>query len=452
MDILNIIAQMLGSPGMAGPNGADRQPALPMGALRLPVPETGPIEAAGRFTPQSYDRPAAQNPGPVFDMAGRTAMPAPSTLDAAPRDTGYSTPPAQGDGFLSRVGQMFGGNSDRDDYNRQQMLRWIQEEGNLDPASAAMIASSPETLQRFVLDQSERRQKAGQPDWQAQTIYDDRGNEQRVLVDMNNPTRMHPMGGSKSSILSPEEEAQKVRLAQASRTQINNNMPGQTTETAYDKELGTNFAKRYVEIQQEANGAQRANNALTVMEQASRQPGFYSGTGAGAIQYAKRAMAALGYDEKGVTDMETFNAMSKQAALDLMGGSLGSGFSNADRQFVLDQVPNLSNSPEGNKQLIKVQRKLAGRKLEIAKLARNYAKKNGGRLDAGFDDHAAAWAESNPLFTDADRTSQQPWYRRGDEGPTRIRNTPQQQQRQRATNPQTGESVEWNGSQWVPVR
>ncbi|WP_395451211.1 hypothetical protein ACHMW7_16295 [Aminobacter sp. UC22_36] len=81
-----------------------------------------------------------------------------------------------------------------------------------------------------------------------------------------------------------------------------------------------------------------------------------------------------------------------------MGGSLGSGFSNADRDFVTDQVPTLSNTPEGNRALIEVQKKIAQRKIQIAKLARDYAKTNEGRIDAGFDEALAGWSEQNPLF------------------------------------------------------
>src|SRR5690606_27468995 len=68
------------------------------------------------------------------------------------------------------------------------------------------------------------------------------------------------------------------------------------------------------------------------------------------------------------------------------------------RDFVIDQVPNLSNTPPGNAQLVDIQRKLNRRKQEIAQLAREYASRNEGRIDAGFDEYVAQWAEQNPLF------------------------------------------------------
>lgn len=170
-------------------------------------------------------------------------------------------------------------------------------------------------------------------------------------------------------------------------------------ESAYDKALGEGNAKRALEFQDGAVKGTRALTTLGMMEQAVKDPSFYSGTLAeNAVLPLKRAAASLGIDPNGVTSMETFNALSKQAALDVMGGSLGTGFSNADRDFVISQVPNLGNSPEGNAQLISVQKALAQRQIEISQLAEMYAKENGGRLDGGFYQFIAQWAEENPLF------------------------------------------------------
>jgi hypothetical protein len=174
-------------------------------------------------------------------------------------------------------------------------------------------------------------------------------------------------------------------------------------ERGYDKTVGEGYGKRFLDIQEQSQSATRALTALDVMEQAISDPGFYSGVGAGSVQTLKRLGASLGMDPEGISSMETFNAMSKQAALDAMGGSLGTGFSNADRDFVIDQVPNLGNTPQGNQQLVTIQRKLNQRKQQIASLAREYAGQNEGRIDAGFDDFLAKWAEANPLFPKVDK-------------------------------------------------
>lgn len=213
-----------------------------------------------------------------------------------------------------------------------------------------------------------------------------------------------------------------------------------SAEKAYDSTVGSGYGKHFLDMQDQARGAQRALNALDVMDQALSQPGFYSGAGGDTVQQLKRVGSALGMDPEGISSMETFNAMSKQAALDAMGGSLGTGFSNADRDFVVDQVPNLGNTPEGNRQLVAIQRKLNQRKLEIAELARQYATTNGGRIDASFDDYLVRWAEQNPLFPPKPRGSGATRGAGGSAG------------RQRARNPQTGEIIEWDGNQWRPVQ
>jgi hypothetical protein len=199
--------------------------------------------------------------------------------------------------------------------------------------------------------------------------------------------------------------------------QIENKRAGATNvnvgaEKGYDRTVGEGYGKRFLDIQTDAQTAQRALNALDVMDQAMADPGFYSGAGGQYVTTLKRAATALGMNADGISSIETFNAMAKQAALDSMGGSLGTGFSNADRDFVLDQVPNLANTPEGNRQLIDVQRKLNQRKQQIAQFARDYAAQNNGRIDAGFDDALSKWAEANQLFPAPPKTD--------DKGPRKV--------------------------------
>lgn len=165
----------------------------------------------------------------------------------------------------------------------------------------------------------------------------------------------------------------------------------------YGQTVGGGFGEAFMQIQNSALSAVQGMGTLDAMEQTLADPGFYSGFGGEQVLALKQAAAAIGIDPEGVTSMETFNALSKKAALDSMGGSLGAGFSNADRGFVEQQVASLATTPEGNRQLIQLQRKLAERKIEIAQLANQYAQAKGG-IDAGFTDFLAQWSEANPLF------------------------------------------------------
>jgi hypothetical protein len=189
----------------------------------------------------------------------------------------------------------------------------------------------------------------------------------------------------------------KTSLKKAGATNVKTSVS--MGENEYQKKLGAADADAFVGYQKAGRGATSALTSLDVLERASQDPNFYSG--AGAERFAlplKQVSAAFGGDPNAAASMETFRAVSSKNALDSMGGSLGAGFSNADRDFVLNQVPTLGNTPEGNKQLIDVNRKIERRKIDVAKLARDYASKNNGRLDAGFEGVLANYADKNPLF------------------------------------------------------
>lgn len=174
-------------------------------------------------------------------------------------------------------------------------------------------------------------------------------------------------------------------------------------ETSFDKAAGEAAAKSYSTIQDEGISAATGIATLDAMESSMADPNFYSGTGAGAVEAMRRAAVSIGIaDPSSVTSMESFGSLAKGAALSAMGGSLGAGFSNADRDFVEKQVPTLGNTPEGNREIIRIQKSILKRKQELADLAANYAAEReaeGKRFDqAGFQKRAKEYAEANPLF------------------------------------------------------
>jgi hypothetical protein len=200
--------------------------------------------------------------------------------------------------------------------------------------------------------------------------------------------------GSLKSIYGASQEYLKYLTAmkQAGATTIN--MSGQTE---YAKTRNKGFADRANEMDQGELSANKAITALSVMEKQMSDPNFYSGFGANQLQTLKSAMVSMGGDPAQVSSGETFGAQAKQLALDAMGGSLGTGFSNADRDFVTGQVPGLEYTAEGNKQLISIQRDIAKRKIEMARKARDYESTH-GQIDNGFFQELSQWAEANPVF------------------------------------------------------
>ncbi|KQP50840.1 hypothetical protein ASG40_13010 [Methylobacterium sp. Leaf399] len=178
-------------------------------------------------------------------------------------------------------------------------------------------------------------------------------------------------------------------------TQVNVGAP----EKAQDVEIGKAYGKQFVDYQSGGRSAGARLNSLALMEQAMSAPDFYSGIGAESVKRANQFLGALGVkDAKAASGAEVFSSLGNQNLLDQLGGSLGAGVSNADLSFITTVGPGLAKSPEGNRQLIGIFRSAAQRQQQIAKMSRDYAARNGGRLDAGFDDELAQFAESNPLF------------------------------------------------------
>jgi hypothetical protein len=223
----------------------------------------------------------------------------------------------------------------------------------------------------------------------------------------------------------------KGDLKRAGATNVNVN----TAEKSYDTAVSGALGKRFNEIQENAQNANAKLNTLKYMEGLIDRPGFYSGAGGELVNQARRALSSVNLaDPKAATATEVFGSMANQLVLDASGGSLGAQISNADRDFIQRTVPSLGTTIEGNKELIRVSRKMAERQQQVARLARDYAKKNGGRLDDGFQDTLAQWTEANPLFPQ----SQQP-----------AKAAPAIQDGMTATNPQTGEKRVYRGGQWV---
>ena len=120
----------------------------------------------------------------------------------------------------------------------------------------------------------------------------------------------------------------------------------------------------------------------------------------------RRGLTALGIgDPASRMSSENFNKFANKAIMDGLGGSLGSGVSNADRDFIKNTVPNLQNTPDGNRQIIDTMMKLNERKAQSRCLRVVTRLRTVVRIDAGFDDALEKWAEENPLFPKAPEKS-----------------------------------------------
>jgi len=172
-------------------------------------------------------------------------------------------------------------------------------------------------------------------------------------------------------------------------------------ESKSDEALGTGLGNDAMARLKGGDAGWEQLSVLNKMEAEMNDPAFFSGAGSTQLMWAKKAAVSLGIaDPDSVSSMESFSALSKNAALKAMGGSLGTGFSNADRDFVEQQVPTTSNTPEGNKRIISVQRAVAQRKIEVADITRKYIMDHGGHVDVGLYETLNQYARENPVFKD----------------------------------------------------
>lgn len=271
--------------------------------------------------------------------------------------------------------------ADKEEGTRSQALADALQGGKTPEQLMAMGAQydAPELMQaaEFGANQSYRNQSLGL-------------DREKFDYERNKPPEPIKVG---NSLLDPN--TYQPIYEGGPNTLVNTTIKG---DNEYDKTRSKYFAETANTLDTEERGAVNSLNSLSALEQQMADPNFSSGFMAGNLLNLQKAAVAMGIaDPSAVTSKEAFNSLSSKAALDNMGGSLGTGFSNADREFVVNQVANMGNTPGGNQVIIGIHKKIAQRKVEIARLARQYEAEN-GRLDNGFMNELSQWAQDNPLF------------------------------------------------------
>lgn len=171
-------------------------------------------------------------------------------------------------------------------------------------------------------------------------------------------------------------------------------------ESEFQKALGKDSAKSYNDLQQADVAAGYKIARLDRMGQ------LLEGVKTGRLTPTTKAIAeyadALGIKiDPSVPAMQAVEQLSNEMALQLRNPAGGAGMpgalSDRDREFLVAMTPGLAKTPEGNKLIIETSRKLAQREKDVAKLARDYRKKN-GRFDEGFYEELSQFSAQNPLF------------------------------------------------------
>lgn len=182
-------------------------------------------------------------------------------------------------------------------------------------------------------------------------------------------------------------------------------------EAEFAKTMATGYAKTYQDI---ALADRTAPATITKYQRLGSLLGqVKTGKFTATTTQLKAAAKSVGIDlgALGITDdvpqAQAALALSNQLAIELRnpqsGGGMPGALSDKDREFLVQMVPGLENDPASIPLMIEYRTRLAKRDRDVARLAREYRKRNGGRFDDGFDAELAEWSDKNPLFTEADR-------------------------------------------------
>jgi hypothetical protein len=171
-----------------------------------------------------------------------------------------------------------------------------------------------------------------------------------------------------------------------------------------DLVIGEGLGKKYNEIQE---GGFSANSKINKY---NRLGNLLDGLNTGKLAPVGFEIAAYA-KEMGIPvsdkldNAQAAKALANEMALELRNPSSGAGMpgamSDADREYLRSMIAGIDKTPGANKMLIDGMVKMAERERDIARLAREYRRKNGGKFDDGFFDELQAYSEANPLFKNA---------------------------------------------------
>lgn len=186
-------------------------------------------------------------------------------------------------------------------------------------------------------------------------------------------------------------------------------IPLQTEQSqAYATSRAKSYAEMAPKLQQAGQDAASSLRNLDSLEQLFKDPNVAKGGAAENISSLKNLAASSGVDIKGVGAEQGIQAITNKMALDSRstaeGGGMPGAMSDADRNFLSNQQPGLNKTPEGRAIIIDNARKLAQRKIEVARMAQRYEQEH-GQIDAGFDRQLQEYADKTQMFADKKPTA-----------------------------------------------
>jgi hypothetical protein len=195
--------------------------------------------------------------------------------------------------------------------------------------------ASQHAIAKTILDGRQRYSDENAPEKREQT----RLATEKARLDIEKARR------EASGLLTPEQEAQKIRLAQAGRTQITNTMGA--TESEYAKANGKAISERFSKIVDEGDAAQQEAGAIARLKELG---GSIKNMGAGAALQARLAEYGVKVGEN-VSEIEAYNALiDKLTPQQRLAGS--GATSDFDAKMFKNSLPGLIRTPQGNALII----------------------------------------------------------------------------------------------------
>ncbi len=175
---------------------------------------------------------------------------------------------------------------------------------------------------------------------------------------------------------------------------------------------------KYAEIDAKA-GAERYNELQNASLNAPATIAKYRQLGTLLSQHEGGSLSKMGLNiaslansmgikiDKNLPNKQAAEALSNELALSMRDPSQGMGMpgamSDADRDYLVDATPNLSQSLAGRTKLIDMKISVLERSQDVAKMSSKWVKRYGGlhgRDESGlsFQDHLAEWSDRNRLF------------------------------------------------------
>lgn len=178
-------------------------------------------------------------------------------------------------------------------------------------------------------------------------------------------------------------------------------------DAAYQGDAAKAAASRFADIQKQGQNAPKLKQQYQAIDQLLGD--FEGGKLTPAMLATSSALNSLGFHiDPNLPKAQAASALSNQIVLTMMNGSLGTGISNADRDFITAQAPTLVQSAQGRKTIIQMAVKAADNQAQQANFARQWQARY-GRLDAAdsrgvyFDDQWTKWLENHPLLPMTDK-------------------------------------------------